>query len=235
MMRARFSITGLILLAIATFADASQEKLATDHQTIAAKISAKELTHVFVEGDRIYQVRGLDGAYELQKDENNGSIYVRPTTYFQHQSFNIFLTTEQGHVYPLLLTPVDVPAVSIQLRPTQAGKVKAEQWETQSSYEKILTELITAMATNHRPDGYAVVSLEKLMGSPRQGLQVTLQQQYRGNRLKGEVLRITNTGQSFIELREGQFYTAGIRAIALLRPGLAPNQTTFLYRVLSHD
>lgn len=123
-----FKRIGLILLCIVhtSVAWALQTKALSDHQTAFFKISVKELTQIFVEGDRVQSARGLDGHYQLTKDESQGAIFIKPST---HKPFNLFLTTEAGHNYTLLLSPIDIPAEVIQLKPLSSIKAKAAQWE----------------------------------------------------------------------------------------------------------
>src|SRR5574338_1635389 len=96
---------------------ALQIKAVKDNMTVPVKISARELSRVFVENDRIQSTRGLNGAYELTKDEKSGSIYVKPTPFYANKAFNLFITIEYGHTYNLLLTPLNIPAENIELKP----------------------------------------------------------------------------------------------------------------------
>ena len=109
---------------------AEQVKPAQENKTITAKISAKDLTRIYVQADRILQVRGTDGTYHLEKDEREGAVFIRPRESHANKPFSVFLTTEQGRTYPLLLIPVDVPAETIALKPDSPSKTAATRWES---------------------------------------------------------------------------------------------------------
>ena len=229
----RYLMVSSLCIVLPAFAE--QVKLASDNQVIHAKVSAKELTHIYVDGDRIANIRGLDGAYELKKDEAQGSIFIQPTPAYQQKSFNLFLTTELGHTYPLLLTAVDIPGESIKLKPTNPAKAAAERWEMGSSYEQTLVDLIAIMANGNRPEGYAVIAIGKVLPSQSGVLKTVLRYRYLGKHLQGQVLKITNTGTFPIHLTERQFYTDNTRALSLMDDDLAPKQITYLYRVISNE
>jgi len=50
-----------------------------DNQTKNVTISANELSRIFVKGDRVLNVRGVEGAYILTKDAVQGQIFIKPT------------------------------------------------------------------------------------------------------------------------------------------------------------
>jgi type-F conjugative transfer system secretin TraK len=228
-----YLLVSSLYLALPAFAE--QVKLATDNQIIHAKVSAKELTHIYVDGDRIANIRGLDGAYELKKDEAQASIFIQPTPAYQQKSFNLFLTTELGHTYPLLLTSIDIPGESIKLKPITPAKAAAERWEMSSSYEQTLVDLIAEMANGSRPEGYAVVAIGKVLPSQPGVLKTVLRYRYLGKHLQGQVLKIINTGNVPIHLTERQFYTDNTRALSLMDDDLEPKQVTYLYRVVNNE
>src|SRR5580658_6668200 len=113
---------------------AMQVKAVKDNEKVDATISARELSRIFVSGDRIQSTRGLNGAYELMKDENQGSIFIKPAPFYQHHGFNLFVTTEQGHTYNLFLTPKNFPAETIELKPLSPSRLLAERWEKNLPY-----------------------------------------------------------------------------------------------------
>jgi len=214
--------------------DALYVKAMADNQTAALVISQRELTRIFVAQDRILAVRGLDGAYLLNKDENQGEIFIKPTPLYQHQAISLFITTEQGHNYALLLVPADIPARTIQLKATTGSRL-AERWEKNNNYNELMLTLITAMVNHQAPDGYVVFMPRKIKAIKVGKIWVSINQIYRGKYLRGEVLRLENRGASQAELRETQFYQVGTRALALRETVLPPRAATWLYRVMSND
>jgi len=205
-----------------------------DNQMAALVISQRELTRIFVANDRILAARGVDGAYLLNKDENAGEIFIKPTALFQTHSINLFITTEKGHSYTLLLVPANIPARAIELRPLDSTKL-AEHWEKDGSYSELVVSLIGALAKQQAPDGYAVIVPQKKPLAKEDKVIVTLDKIYRGKYLRGEILVIENRTSQTLTLNEAQFYQVGTRAIALLNTNLFPHATTLLYRVMSND
>ena len=235
----------LTLLAVLSFsvsvpsAWANQTKLATDNQTIKATVSAKELTRVFVAGDRIYQVRGLDGAYELEQDEEHGAVYLKPTAAFHDKAFSVFITTEAGRTYSLLLIPKETPAESLELVPLEAKKSEAARWEAANAYEETLVALLSAMVRETAPEGYAKAPLSNPSALATKavpsGLEMIPVHTYRGAHLVGEVWRVTNQGNRPVRLEANTFTTPQTRAVGLVEAVLSPRQMTSVYRVVSHD
>ena len=210
---------------------ALQTKDIKDNQTAFFKISMKELTRIFVEGDRIQSVRGLEGNYQLTKNEAHGAIFIKP---IQLKPFNVFLTTEAGHNYTLFLTPIDIPSEVIQLKPLSPVKVRAEQWEKNSPYVDAIIQLITSMANvTKEPEGYAVihVNADKPKKLPS-GMTMQLKTVYQGNDLQGEIWQIKNAYCHPVKIKIREFYQSNVRAIALQDEHLKNCGSTYLYRVV---
>ena len=214
--------------------DALYIKPIADNQMAALVISNHELTRIFVANDRILAVRGVEGTYLLNKDENQGEIFVKPTPLNQGKAISLFITTEQGHNYTLLLAPADIPARAIKLTPTGGSKL-AERWEKNGNYQELIINLITAMVNGKVPDGYALSVPKKLVPIKFKLISVTLNAVYSGKYLRGEILVIENKSTVNIALTESQFYQVGTRAIAILQQNLPPKATTLLYRVMSNE
>ena len=214
--------------------DALYIKPIADNQMAALVISNHELTRIFVAHDRILAVRGVDGTYLLNKDEIQGEIFIKPTPLNQGKAISLFITTEQGHNYTLLLAPADIPARAIELTPTGGSKL-AERWEKNGNYQELISGLITAMINGKVPDGYALSVPKKLVSVKFKSIFVVLDTVYTGKYLRGEILVIENKSTTNITLAESQFYQVGTRAIAILEQNLQPKTTTLLYRVMSNE
>lgn len=189
----------------ATSIFALQKKAMNDNQTALFKVSAKELTRIFVEGDRIQSARGLEGNYQLTKDETQGAIFIKPA---QFKPFNVFVTTEAGHNYTLLLTPIDIPSEVIQLKPLSPIKAKAESWEKNTPYSDAIIQLMKSMVNEVPvPDGYAMIHVNA--DKPKKlhsGMTMQLKTLYQGNELQGEIWRIKNIYCRSMQLKKSDFY-----------------------------
>lgn len=221
---------------VAGSVSALQVRAIQDNQTAFFKISAKELTRIFVNGDRIQAVRGLDGAYQMTKDETAGAIFIRPEAYFQNKAFNLFLTTEQGHNFTLFLNPIDVPAENIELKPLSPVKLKAERWEKNAEYSNLLIQLTNYMANHTQPEGYAVINMGYV--KPKKlanGLTMRLMKLYKGDHLQGEIWVVHNPNHKTFHLNPYSFYRNQVRSIAIQHETLQYHDETRLFRILSHD
>ncbi|HZW61148.1 MAG TPA: type-F conjugative transfer system secretin TraK [Candidatus Babeliales bacterium] len=226
----------LIYILGATTSFALQIKAIKDNQTVSAKISAKELTRIFVSGDRIQSTRGVNGAYELIKDEKLGAVFIKSSPFYLHKPFNLFVTTELGHTYNLLLTPMDIPAENIELKPLSPSMIVASRWERNLPYLETLIRLMNNMVNEIKPEGYAVIDLPNIKpkGLPS-GLTMQLVTIYRGGHLQGEIWRLKNTCRNTLYLKPREFFQDNVRAISLESETLRCLEETYLYRVVDHD
>ena len=228
----------LLIFILATFfsgAYALQLKSVKDNEAVLAKISSKDLSQIFVLNDRILNTRGINGAYELIKDEQQGVIFIKPSMAYQHKAFNIFLSTEQGHSYNLLLTPMDIPAENIELKPLSPANVQADRWERNSPYLETLIQLINNMENDLYPEGYAVIDINKCKANKiTSNVTAELVTLYRGHHLQGEIWLIKNKGSETANLKLHNFFKNGIRAVAIEDEVLAGGDETYVYKVVDY-
>lgn len=106
-----FCATGLAL----------QTKAIQDNTRILLPISSAEITRITVHQDRIRELIGPKGAYQLQPGESQGDVYLQPKV---AHPFSVFIETERGHHLALLLQPMARPADSIALMPQELPHVR---------------------------------------------------------------------------------------------------------------
>lgn len=222
-----------------SLASALQVKAAKDNDTLFFKLSAKEFSRIFVSGDHIISVKGKNDTYELKQFNgkyDQGILYLKPTIYYQARPFSIFITTEGGHTYTLFLSPIDVPAENIEIKPVSAAKNVAMTWETNEVYTQLMIELMRDMINEKQPEGYAVIPLgvvkpKKLVS----GLTMQLLTIYRGSLLEGEIWKLKNTSKQTLHFSPREFYQDNVRAASLVDETLSCGDETILYRVVSHE
>ncbi|MCE3237365.1 MAG: hypothetical protein K0R24_346 [Gammaproteobacteria bacterium] len=214
---------------------ALQMKLVQDNQTVFAKISSKQLSQIFVTDDRILSVRGVEGEYQLTKDEQRGVIFIRAVPSSERHIITLLISTEKEHSYTVLLAPLDIPSETIELRPLSPAKKIAEHWEKNSPYTELLVTLLYDMVNEIKPEGYAVISLSE--GRTKKlaaGVTMRLMTLYRGNQLQGEIWKLKNESKITQIIRSKDFYQPDSRAISVLNEELHQNDETLLYRVVDH-
>lgn len=206
-----------------------------DNQTKHISVSTHELSRIFVKGDRIQNVRGLEGAYLLTKDEVQGQIFIKPTPPYQAKPFNLFVSTEKGHNFNLLVIATEAPGQDIEIKPSTPNK-EAETWEKGSDYSQILVKLIVGMIKDELPPGYSVVYPDKKTKEVNYGeVTVKLIRRYVGKGLYGEELLVKSTCKNPLNLSEERFYHKGVRAISILNSTLPVNGETILYRIMNNE
>lgn len=220
-----FPIMGLFL-SCSCLAD--QRVTVKEGSPITVRVSSSALNRIAVEGDRIQSVKGISGQFQLDKDPHLGQIFIQPALE-NKESVHLFLTTELGFTYALSLEASDIPPESIILVPKLQQSVAAK-WEKSSSYEQVLTNIIKTLHNQTALEGFSVETINQKLAKV-QGASVTHAKSYLGDKLQGQRLEIHNASKKMIELKEADFYSPGIRAIAILNKILQPNDKTLVYLV----
>src|SRR3989344_8927754 len=104
----------LLALLLPSVASAVQILEVTEGQPAYAKISARELTRLKIVDGRIESVRGIQGEITIEPDPNTGEAYLRPNT--ASKIISLFITSDSGATYTLLLSPDAIPATNIIIK-----------------------------------------------------------------------------------------------------------------------
>jgi len=92
---------------------AMQVKTVKDNEVVHATISIHDMTRIFIDNDRIKEVKGLKGQYILSNDDQKGDVYIRPTN--KNIPINLYVLTEKNKTYQLKLRPQEQQSESIML------------------------------------------------------------------------------------------------------------------------
>src|SRR5438045_1135398 len=151
-------MAGLLVLMMlsATAANALQAKAAKNDMTLLFRVSQKEYSRIFVRHDRIVSVKGKSSAFETRQygDQDEGTLFIRPSEGQGNRPFSVFLSTEAGRHFTLMLQIMDIPAENIEIVPLSATS-QATRWETALPYTRTLTGLVSAMQSGRPPEGYS--------------------------------------------------------------------------------
>ena len=217
-----------IALFLATNAAALQMKEMIQDQRLQFKISLYDLNRIEVRGDRINQVFGNGGAFVVDHDSDKGHLYIKPSPTNGRRPISLSITTENGDVQDLILTPFDMPSETVLLKsayraPTKQGKhillgfmKDLVQGVVQSKYE-----------VDH---GVEEMPLWDSIETKR----ITT---YKSGDLYGEILSFKNEGEEPVALHETHFITMGeetntVLAIGLEKYEVGPGEGTKVYRVM---
>ena len=106
-------LTGLLMIWLSALmpARAAQIRIAADNSEIHAAISIREVNRISLEDDRIKSVARAPIGYDVVPEPDTGDLYLVPSYGARiDRPVNMFITSERGFTYQLLLTPSDTPS-----------------------------------------------------------------------------------------------------------------------------
>ena len=228
----------LILVGVlnVTSCSAVQIKSIQDHHTLQFIISAQELTHILVKGDRILTVRGNEGTYAINLNDSDGTVFIKPTTPYQAQPFSVFITTTQKRTIPLFLTPRQLPSDTIIIQP-ELKKVALRTAVTEKAdfYSATLLTLIQAMVQHKSYEGLTASFEKAIVSLKNPVLQVERVARYTGSTLEGEILHVSNHSPRTLTFPFEAFMAPGTIALAADSLTLLPGHSLVVYRVQRYE
>ncbi len=208
---------------------AEQRLMAVDGKSLSAIVSTTALNRIAIEGDRIASVKGISGQFQMDKDSEQGQIFIQPTVGTNSEPLHLFLTTEKGCTYSLKLSTHELAAETIVLVPSGPHSA-VTKWEKSNPYDVIISSIVKALHNGTELEGLIVEDHKKSMPRVR-GATIRLRKVCRGDRLQGELYEVANPLRTAIQLEEPWFYKPGVRAIAILHKALGPKDKTKLFIV----
>ena len=215
-----------LLLALSLPASAIQILEGVDGQTLVGKISQKELTRVTVERGRIKKVTGNAGEFLLEKDEDKGQIYIRPTLDTATKPINLFVTTDRA-TFTLLLQPVDLPAETIVIK-DRAMKSDPTRGERSSAHLRVIKNLLLAMASDTLPRDMEVREMTKEVSLWKEA-RLMLTRTYLGQAITGEKYVLSNVSGKPMVIAEQELYRAGVIAVSVENVNLKPDESSNVF------
>ena len=203
---------------------------AQDGQTALAKLSRKEVTRIAFEHGRVRKVTGSAGEFVLEKDDDKGQIFIRPTDAQSTKPINLFLTSERGTV-ALLLQPVDTPSDSIVIREASDPRERSSaptRLEASGRHVRTLKNLLLQLADDALPEDMQALELARDI-TLWPGTRLTLQRVLLGTGVVGEKYQLTNTGNTTMEVAETALFKSGVMAVSVEQPSLRPGEATYLF------
>jgi conjugal transfer pilus assembly protein TraK len=227
------SVCALLLTSPAQAAD--QFKQAADGASIDCAVSARELTRFALIDDQFASVSKMSTGtpyndFSVTNEPLRGDIYVSVAESYAARSISFFATTKKGFVYKIACTIEPIPASQVFLTNPAIAADKAADWENETPLQTSAVRLLQAMASDKTADGYQV---RQHAGSPARigDLSIQLIAEYRGAKLAGKILRVTNRGAKPVMLKESDLAPRDTLAISIADPKLAPARSTSAYLV----
>jgi len=194
---------------------------------VLGKISRKEVTRIAFEKGRVRKVTGSAGEFVLEKDDEKGQIFVRPTDPQSTKPINLFLTSERGTV-ALLLQPVDTPSDSIVIREPRSSSAAPTRLEASGRHVRTIKNLLLALADDALPEDMEARELARDVAL-WPGTRLTLQRVLLGSGVVGEKYQLTNIGSATMELAEANLFKSGVMAVSVEQNSLRPGEATNLF------
>lgn len=230
---------------VSTFANAPAQLKLKDNAQATLPLSYRGMNRLFVRHDRIKAIRHPISRMSF-KPGSDGDAYI---SIVGQLPFTIYVKTELGRYFSLLIVPVNTPGKTTEIVPLtyHARHIKTatddEARLGKQDYVHLLTDLLHAVMNHKTPDGYVQVKPASLAEVPSlsrhipglNGTQVYLVAGFVGDRLAIRQLRIVNESAQPRVLRESRFYTPGVRAVALGAQTLNPQSSADIFEVLSND
>ncbi len=223
-----------LLLALSRSTFALQIVDVADGTSAYATISIKEITRLSISGERLRAVKFNPGTLLVDKDEENGQFFLR----VQNASapINVFVVSESGRNYALVLQPKDIPLEQIILRDSARTAGYGTRSEALSSIEKasshqsLVKNFVLLMASGELPKDLDILSENKETPLWKEAKLVHLLS-YKGTEVIGEKFQLTNLTDSLLRVAEQEFYAKGVLGVAIDQMALAPKESTMIYLV----
>lgn len=219
----------LFLAMYAYEASATQILNASSDAELSGVIAKDELSRIKVISDRIASVKSNEGMVEILDDVNLGEVYIRPSR-SSEDPVNLFITTEKGYTYKLLLLPQSIPSEQVFIKNDDAVIASInEQIRTDDTYKEEIVALIKGMKSEAKVEGYIrkLNQERKRIGDHK----LKKKAEYKGKELIGEVFEFKNTKQLPITLLHEDFIGLKVRAVSIDEANLEASQVTQIYIV----
>jgi type-F conjugative transfer system secretin TraK len=239
----------VLIIAITTSNICANDYFIEDNGEINVTISRDNINRIKIFHDRINNIRANSDELKVDVDKTNGEIFVKPIT--SKSSIDVFLKTENGFTYKLILKVKDVKAQQIFLNRenftlsnyADSDILRREKlklidenlyFDFADNYKLSAINLIRAMTSQTKLKQFTIVNRDYQQLMKYKKFKVDWLYSYIQNdksNISGEIARVTNTSKETLELNEEVFFRNGIRAVRLEKMILEPSESCLLYLV----
>lgn len=219
----------LLLLLLCNTSFALQVLDASNGETVVAKISQQEMSRIAIDKGRLKELPFTDGELIVEKDEVNGQVFIKPALPGT-KPINVWAVDDQGHTYGLMLQPTDIPAESIIIRDRSAHHAEKSSIERSGSYQRVIKNMILAMATGDVPNGIELREMRREIPIWEEA-RLTLRALYIGHSIVGEKYQLTNVSEKPMVISEPELSRHGVIAVSVENMNLAPGDSSNVFIV----
>ncbi len=224
-------LVALLLWILPYTASASQIKIAADGAEIVGKISKAEINRITLIGDKVKSVKSNKGGYEFSNDSSSGDVYLNGGNGGTEEPLNVFIISQRGYTYKLLLTPMDIPSEQIFIK--NHAITNDEEVASQREplpYTQEIVDLFKAMKKGDLEAGYTVKTLSESHFA-KNGMKIMLLSTYTGSKYTGIIYELKNKGTEPVPLSEKDFATKKVRAVKFDSTVIGAGETINIYIV----
>lgn len=153
-------IINVLFLSIIINTNISQAKQTRQVQTndeLLLEISKADITRLSVQNDKIQSLQFTNGILDVTIDTKLGEAYIKPKT---NSMINLFVTTQKGFVYKLLLTPKSIPSEQIILQNKNTFISEGISQGISNDYERRITDIIISIQKELPIEGCFIQNLK---------------------------------------------------------------------------
>lgn len=222
-------------VALAAPVHALQVVEGVEGKTLFVKVSLRDLNRISIEGGRVRLVKSADDAMLTgSADAATGQALIQPLV---KDPFGVFVFSQSGKTYTLVLQPQDIPGETIVIRESSATAAAASrpgEIEKAASYQQAIKKMIQALAGERLPEGLQV---KKTWEEIRlwKGSRFALEQVMTGHALVGEQYRLFNISDASIRVAEQEFYKKGVLAVSVRDLVVEPGRSTQVFVVKRNE
>ena len=201
-----------------------------DDGEIKVWVSSVELNRIKAIDDRVKYIRGNEGDIEWVADKEIGDLYIKPKV---AEATNIFITTEKGYTYKILLQVHDMQAEQIFLKNEDAMIKEASKEKVGVMDEREeAAALIKEMRAGRKFIGYVEIENNKSSksSSAKDGYSIEVEKTYKGENLICEKILIKTKRKLSKEIKEEEFFDKGVVAVSMDRV-IRDNEQGYVYIV----
>lgn len=225
-----------------------------EDQRIPVKISNTSMNRITIEGDRIREVIGVPEQVAVEKDSQNGHMFLKVPE-GSHDKLDITVITESEQAQDLTLQPVERDSTTLVLQMPGAehnsgpssSKNHVHKTSHRSSTFQEAENMAPSVMLSNTPYQDALIQLMKILFlggfepessscSPRTAqsgpsitFSINFSRGFSRDGFVGEIYEVSHTSEEPITIQERDFYQVGDLALALDRKTLEKGQKANLY------
>lgn len=233
-MRKLFIATALSLAALAIY---GQTINVQNNNEFELTLSQNNYNRLLMKQDKILDFTFPENALAIKKDEQDGSVYLMPTT---AQPFTLFLTTERGEHFTVTVHGEESLGKTIELIKNQPMVAKASIKKPQQALTKQVsaTEIpshivsfLDHMSQNKPVDGVQIQAVHNQTKYGEKGLVLKPKAIWKLADLKGEIIEVYNRSNQPLALSKEWFIDNQVAGLKFSQNTLMPKSSGFVYRV----